>query len=438
MLKGNKNTKAGVLSRGGFIRSGLQTCAGVILGAEKIHAYNGCTNAKSTGVEYRTFIPLPMQIVIDDVGWWSGRDGSACQEPYRSGIDRDHVPEDYQAIVELGKRLGVRPQAAMVLCEWDKYNILKELPTATWMGENWNNSKWVGPWMEEVADIIRKNQDHFEITLHGVGHEYWEDNVLSRAEWADEGGIMRDPGQVEKHLDFFAMIMAQHQLGQFPSSFVPAAFRHSFGVSAGREISIAEILLKRGITYINTPFQYMANADQVENKYLAFDGDVLTINRGYDLMNWDTTGELPDGVIVGPTCGMHWANLIHPDPERNMEIVDGWVKLLAPLDDGEKTMLAPHSGYFRNQLMHSVYTGINQSGNEILIDFSELDKRTIAKLPDTFTIKASSKDKIKFNSFNIDIISQNYMEKNNEYLYSLELRRDLQARKLKVSVFVEF
>jgi hypothetical protein len=82
------------------------------------------------------------------VGWWSGEDGSARQEPYRTGIMRNHVPDDYKAIVELGKILGIRPQAAMVLCEWDKFNILRKLPNSTWMGEKWDNIKWVGPWIE--------------------------------------------------------------------------------------------------------------------------------------------------------------------------------------------------------------------------------------------------------------------------------------------------
>lgn len=62
-------------------------------------------------------IPMPIQIVIDDVGWWCGTDGHEYNEPFRTGINRDHVPADYQAIVELGKQLNIRPRAAMVLCE---------------------------------------------------------------------------------------------------------------------------------------------------------------------------------------------------------------------------------------------------------------------------------------------------------------------------------
>jgi hypothetical protein len=111
---------------------------------------------RSDGVS--VVIPMPLQIVIDDVGWRSGKDGSKSQEPYRTGINRNHVPADYLAIVELGRKLNVRPQAAMILCEWDKENILRDLPSATWMGEKWDNSGWIGPWMEEAAEIIRNNR----------------------------------------------------------------------------------------------------------------------------------------------------------------------------------------------------------------------------------------------------------------------------------------
>ena len=44
-------------------------------------------------------IPLAIQFVIDDVGWWSGDDDSATQGPYRTGFVRQHHPADYQAIV---------------------------------------------------------------------------------------------------------------------------------------------------------------------------------------------------------------------------------------------------------------------------------------------------------------------------------------------------
>ena len=127
-----------------------------------------------TSGDWRFAIPMPLQIVIDDVGWWSGVNDSESGGPFRSGIVRDHVPADYEAIVVLGQKLGMRPQAAFIACEWDRENILKDIPTSTWMGADWDNNRWVGPWLEEAADILRTNRDHVELVAHGVGHEYWE------------------------------------------------------------------------------------------------------------------------------------------------------------------------------------------------------------------------------------------------------------------------
>ncbi|MDK1032648.1 MAG: hypothetical protein QGD94_11615, partial [Planctomycetia bacterium] len=116
----------------------------------------------------RACIPLPLQVVIDDVGWWSGEDGHERGEPFRSGFVRNHVPVDYEAIASLGRQLGMRPQASMILCEWDTENILGELPGSQWMGAGWDNRRWVGPHLEEAADIIRSNPLHFELGFHGV------------------------------------------------------------------------------------------------------------------------------------------------------------------------------------------------------------------------------------------------------------------------------
>ena len=258
-----------------FIKDVAITGVGFFAGVEGLGFLASPLKNRSTRNKFMAGIPLPIQVVIDDVGWWSGHDGSKQQEPFRSGIDRNHVPADYTAITVLGKKLGIRPQAAMVLGEWDTNNILRKLPTATWMGKNWDNRKWIGPWMEEAAGIIRENERHFELTLHGIGHEYWTDGNFTRAEWADVNGRMRPRDQVEKHLDFFEKIMQQHGLGPFPNSFVPTAFNHGFGITPGHKVSMAEILSKRGIKYINTPFHQMYNAEAVKYKYFGFDADVI-------------------------------------------------------------------------------------------------------------------------------------------------------------------
>ncbi len=381
----------------------------------------------------QVFIPMPIQVVIDDVGWWSGEDGSKQQEPYRTGINRNHVPADYQAIVELGKSLGIRPQAATILCEWDKENILSQIPTSTWMGEKWNNSKNVGPWMEEAAEIIRNNQDHYELTLHGVGHEYWENGIFTRAEWTDSNGQMRPADQVKKHLDYYQKLMEQHSLGPFPKSFVPAAFRHSYGPSEGRAISLAGLLQQKGINYINTPFESMYNSNRVQYSLFGLDDGVMTVDRGSDEFQWTAFPGNPSKKLTGPTCGMHWPNLLHPDPDRNSEVVQNWVDYLKPYNENKETLLAPDSVVFQHQIMHHVLTNIKAKENVISLDFVETDKLPANFSKDKLTIKVYCSQPIQFTSNQLEIVSDP-LQREDGIIYKLDLKRIGRQKKAEILV----
>ncbi len=412
-----------MLSRRDFMKGTARTAAGLsaaTLGPELMRA-GSRLNLNLKGLT--AVIPMPIQVVIDDVGWWSGRDGSQQQEPYRTGIPRDHVPEDYEAIVQFGRDLGIRPQAAMILAEWDKKNILRKLPTSTWMGSDWDNRKWVGLWMEKAADIIRGNPACFELTLHGVGHEFWTDGIFTRAEWADVHGVMRPSDQVEAHLDAFEALLNQHQLGPMPGSFVPTAFLHGFGPSAGQKTSMAEILSRRGIVYINTPFESMRNREAVNHGVFGFDSGVITIDRGHDLLDWNIIGKMPAGELQGPTCGMHWANLLHPDPARNSEIVEGWVRLLRPLKDSPDRWLAPDSEAFRTQLTHHICTELVPTEKGFRLDFTKVDALPRQARRDELVLKVKSPCTMGLNSENIGLASEICVKKENSFLYSFTLRR---------------
>lgn len=379
-----------------------------------------CDTKKST-IKLSACIPLPIQVVIDDVGWWSGKDGSLYQEPYRTGINRNHVIADYKAIIDLGKALGIRPQAATVLGEWDRENILRNVPHSTWMGEKWDNSKWVGPWLEETADLISTNQTHYEITVHGLGHEWWTNGKFTRAEWADDKGIMRPKEILEQHLDAYEAIMFQNKLGELPKSFVPNAFKHSFGITEGNDISLAELLKKRGFTYINTPFESMFNNEAAQYNFFGVDSGIMTVDRGSDIFDWNVIGVKPEGIINGPTCGLHWPNLLHEDPERNSETVQAWVELLAPYDKNQETLLAKNSLLFQKQLAHHIASKIEVKDGSVNMDFSDTLKLGTVLPNNELTVKISSDKEIDFSSDTVQIVSVTSSKDAEAFLYSLNL-----------------
>ncbi len=418
------------ISRSKFISETVKVAAGLTAGSTIIQSFKSMGKFETGRVT--AYLPMPIQVVIDDVGWWSGENGTKRQEPFRTGINRNHVPADYQAIVDLGVKLGVRPQAATILCEWDRKNILREVPTTTWMREKWDNSKWVGPWLDEAADIIRKNRNHYELTMHGIGHEYWADENYTRAEWADRTGTMRPLEQVELHLDYYAKLIDQNKLGSFPTAFVPTAFYHGFGPTGDHKISMAQVLKKRGIKYINTPFYSLYNAKAVQFGSFGIDTGVITVDRGHDVVGWDILGGNPARELKGPTCGMHWPNLLHADPTRNTEIVDGWVKFLKPYNEKPETLLAADSSSFRNQLIHHTCTKLQIRESDIKIDFMESDTLKDHLSNNQLTIKIASAEKLKFNSKTINIASSKVSRENDTWLHTIALNRLPDSRNILV------
>jgi hypothetical protein len=331
----------------------------------------------------QAWIPAPIQIVIDDVGWRRGVDGHERGEPFRTGMGRNHGPADYEAVVSLGRQLGMRPQAAMALCEWDRDNILRDLPTATWLGSDWDNSACVGPWMDEAAAVIREGAAHFELTLHAVGHEYWETRRMTRAEWFDPQNRMRPREQVLRHLEAYMRLLDRNDL-PLPESFVPAAFQYGFG---DPQEGFACILREHGIRHISTPFAQMRRAREPEAAFFGVECGLVTVDRGTEAPFWSAKACRPDYEVDGPIVGLHWPNLLHPDPDRNEEVVARWVEFLRPYDARCDRMLAPDTRRCWTQLVYCAGAEVSRDGGGIILDFGSLCDLDAALLGDEFTLK---------------------------------------------------
>ena len=73
-------------------------------------------------------IPNALQIVIDDLGWFNGKNDRENHGPSRTAMPRNHVAEDYLAVNELGRALGT-PVVNFNLQKSFDNNILKALIT---------------------------------------------------------------------------------------------------------------------------------------------------------------------------------------------------------------------------------------------------------------------------------------------------------------------
>jgi hypothetical protein len=333
---------------------------------------------------YRLTIPMAFQLVIEDVGWWEKSYPAASNSPFRSGLPRRHHPSDYLALARLGQRLNMRPLIAFVACEWDRSNLLRKIPSATWMGSNWDNRRNVGPWLDQAADILRTNQAHLEIGLHAVGHEYWINGRRSRTEFHDTRGGMRPRDHIRRHLDAFGDILAQNGLGPFPQAFVPPGLNHSFGDG---ECGFQRILNQYGVRFVTTDLTKAKMHRPRQHPLMAWEEEVLLIERGAAPMPWHVCAAAPQFTFDRPILSLHWANLIHGDVRRNMDVIDRWAAFLKAGLDPLEHMLSPDTATGWSQFVYRTLGRIRRVGDKFKIDIRDVRKVLPKSIKKQFYLK---------------------------------------------------
>lgn len=348
-------------------------------------------------------IPLALQLVIDDVGWINGCDGSNINQPFRTGIGRKHSIEDYEAIIELGKRLGIKPVIAMVLSEWDRKNILKELPNATYMGNDWDNSKNVDDSLQNIVELLNNNQEYYEFAMHGLGHEYWKNGKLDRAEFYQLNGEMRPYNEVKKHIEYFFEIMNQNGMESKVRTFVPPAFCYAYG-----DDGMTEILKDFGFLYISTIFNRMVKYKKLPNPLYGIEYGIVNIDRGVDDLKWDNTGAVTSKQLNGPVYGIHWPHILDFDPKNNMKSVEKWVECLKSQEQNQNIILAKDIKECATQLI--VKENIRITNNsKLAIDLKNFDNISVN---DYFYIKCS-REIAEYSNSKVEFVKK--IGKNNLY-----------------------
>ena len=293
---------------------------------------------RNTIVQYRDSklaLPLPVILVIEDVGWWQGFNGAAFNQPFRNNLNRRHCLADYEAIAGLAEQLSMRIVIGMVLCEWDRTDFLKTIPTATWMGASWTNKKNQGLWLDHASDFINSHTHLLEPALHGVGHEFWHNGRMQRSEFHDSRGRMRSLDIVEQHLSAYGQLIEQNNLPGFPKIFIPPALNHSLG-----NLTIQPLLKQYGVDYVITRFSRARQYARPVHPLLTWESDVLILERGESPVDWDVVSADPAWPGAQPVLALHWSNLLHLDPNLNQRVADRWAGLIIDKLQGLELMPA--------------------------------------------------------------------------------------------------
>ncbi len=348
---------------------------------------SACNNTSTEVVKQEGIIfPQPFAFAIDDVGWNIGNDDGDVdgQGPYRIGIDRKIDINNYKCIVDVTKTVGVRVMALFIMGEMDRENILGKYPSTTWMGEKWDNSKNICQEQIDIMKYVQENAANLEFGLHGVGHEYWVDGEMKRAEWYCTRENHPWPEEsIKNHIQCFKDIMAQYGLDEehgqsFPESFVPCAY--SFYWNPKGNYSTGSLLGKEGVKYANTQFDYINELNPPAGPNGGdFDHGVLVLNRNNYGNEWFKLSKLPTVELNKQESNIiesHWSNWLAQDDYLQSQVNQEWIEYYRMVQRSTNRYASKNTEQFYSQWLYKKFTTVNETApGEVHIDNS--------KMPDT-------------------------------------------------------
>ena len=324
--------------------------------------------------EHYITIPAPLQICLDDVGWFNGEDDRPNGGSARTAMPRRHCAADYAAIEALGSRLGMRINCGFVLGEWDPDNRLRTVPHLSRFGGNWDNAAYLDhaeAW--RCADVIRRSK-HIDIAVHGLLHNHYRDGFpYSNTDYYyRDGGVLTlaDEDEIRARLEGFFSLLRHYRIDRPVNSFIPPNFVYGWG---GR---LARILEEFGIRYISTPFRdddMEMPAGVPKPHRIGLDGDTVLLDRNFSVISWKETASDPRTLPHAQGIfGAHWPNLLHPDPARHEEVVSLWEAYFRSCAARFGTVLSRDMEFCAAQTFAHLLARQTWADNTLTIDLSPL------------------------------------------------------------------
>lgn len=273
----------------------------------------------------KIIIPDSLHIVVDDLGWFNGKDDSENDGPSRTAMPRRHCALDYRAVNELGRRLGMKISCAFVMGEWDTDNRLRRIPNLSRYGDNWDNASHFNE--EEARECVKaiNESEYIDFTVHGLLHSNYrnpsDDHDISDFYYRlDNVLYMVEEEEIRQRLDAFFDLVKHHGIKKRINAFVPPSFNY-------RADDLSRILKDYGIRFVSTTFSKRMLGETREESVVVVEDGIVTLDRNNNYIPWDACAVDPTELAVARGIfGIHWPNLLHPDPERSFEVIDRWEK----------------------------------------------------------------------------------------------------------------
>lgn len=324
-------------------------------------------------------IPMPLQIVVDDVGWFNGTDDRKGGGPSRTGMPRRHVAEDVRALNTLGEKLGMKLNCAFVVGEWDPDNRLRKVPHLSKYGDEWDNASHLDK--TEMARMIEaiNESPYVEVALHGLLHGYYMDGVDNH-DMSDyyykknKELIMVDEDEIRLRVEKFKELLNFYGVKKELVSYVPPSFAVRFG-------ELSRIMADCGFKYSSTIFRTM-ECEGEKPITAGVENGIVTVDRINNLIPWnECDSSFEDLPPVNGVFGAHMPNFLHPDPESSLTTVERAAKYFKKCAERYGTVMSRGIEFCAVQSLYRVMADVEILGNKARIDLDRLENTPVKGKP---------------------------------------------------------
>ena len=356
-------------------------------------------------MESRVVLPVAMQIVTDDIGWFEGRDIRCSDGPSRTGMPRRHCAEDYAMLDAIGRSIGQKINAPFVIGEWDKKNRLRGMPHATYDEKGWDMASRIDYAEAERCFDTMESAEYLEYGFHGLLHGYWQDGISLadqefsyprsleyKTKYAPASWLVPvDNDYLESHIEAFFRIYEDWGFKKKIRSFTSPSSVQG-GIEENRHMTA--MMKKYGMIYWSNQWRAVKSLCEV------IDG-VIFINKAIKQqpLPWEAYGIDPDALegysfafnngvdhAERVVYGSHWPNFLQFNPQRNLDTLDAWTRHFKRQAEIFGLMLSRDIAFAASQAVYRKKSVLDFQKDGLVIDLSAVDAAGALGLSDTFYI----------------------------------------------------
>lgn len=315
-------------------------------------------------------IPRALQIDLDDIGWLNGYDDREQGGPSRTGISRRHVPEDYYALNEVGKRLNMRLNCSIVVGEWDPDNRLADVPYLSKYGKDWDNAA------HNPEEEIRRHAEalnncpYIDVAIHGLLHGYYRNDVDNTdcSDYyykKDHKLYMVDEAEIRRRLDQFFGILKYYGVNKRVVSFIPPSGLYRWG-------DLTRILADYGVLYSGPVYRVMEYEGECPH-IVGMENGIISYDRDHEFVRWyrlnERFGKYP---LMKGVMGTHWPNFLHEDPAKNGERLEDAVAYFKACGAQFGTILSRGVDFYATQALYNRFAKCSEDATTLTVDITDV------------------------------------------------------------------